>query len=92
MHRFLGGIFLSVALVSPVVFPVAMKAEHHIKRYYDRDARDWHEWNEAEERAYRRYWEDRREAHRNWERLRREEQRNYWRWRHGHPDTILYSR
>jgi type III secretory pathway component EscR len=86
MHRFLGTILLGMALMSPAV---VKGEEHHYKRYYDRDARDWHEWNEREERAYRHYMEEKRER-REWARLRRAQQREYWRWRHRHPDSMLF--
>jgi hypothetical protein len=87
MHRFMSAFLLSIALMSPV----AMRAdEHHYKRYYDRDHRDWHEWNEREDRAYHRYWEERHERQLEWARLRRERQREYWRWRHEHSDTVLF--
>ncbi len=85
MRHFIGAFLLSIALVSPMT----VKAEeHHVRRYYDRDARDWHEWNEHENRAYRRYWEEKRERQREWARLKREQQRDYWRWRHRHPETF----
>jgi hypothetical protein len=87
MHRFIGTFLLSVALISPAV---ASAEEHHVRRYYDRDYRDWHEWNEHEARAYHRYWEERREREREWARLRRAQQREYWRWRHHHPDAVLF--
>lgn len=45
MRRFISGLFLGAVLAAPVVIsPVANAKEHRIKRYYDRDSRDWHEW------------------------------------------------
>lgn len=90
MRRYLSLFLLGAALGSPA----ALKAddEHHReKRYYDRDARDWHEWNEREERAYRRYWEDRHHEYREWERSRDRDRRDYWKWRHRHPDSVLFQ-
>ena len=71
-------------LLAPVV---AMKADDHPKRYYDPYRKDYHEWNEAEARAYR-HWveEERHEHYRDWNRISKERQREYWRWRHEHPD------
>jgi hypothetical protein len=61
------------------------------KRYYDAQRRDYHEWNEHENRAYRRWAEERHEREvREFNRLNRQQQRDYWRWRHQHPDTILW--
>ena len=91
MHRFLGSLLLSITLMTPV----AMRADddhHKIKRYYDKDARDWHEWNEQEEHAYRRYLQEKRRDYHDWGRAKREEQRDYWRWRHEHRENVLPPR
>jgi hypothetical protein len=66
--------------------PLAMLADDdHRKRYYDRDRKDYHEWNEGEDRAYRFWQESRRHAYIAWERASGADQRAYWRWRHDHP-------
>jgi hypothetical protein len=67
--------------------PRALRADQDDHRYYDRDHRDYHEWNDAEARAYR-HWitEERHEQYRDWNRASRAQQREYWRWRHEHPD------
>jgi predicted acetyltransferase len=83
MRRFLTTLMLGAALCAPVV----MHAEDHPKRYYDRDKRDYHEWNETENRAYRHWLQD--ERHRTyhpWAKAGKVEQRDYWRWRHDHAD------
>src|SRR5438067_10809769 len=84
MNRLFGTLLLSASLMAPV----AIKAddEHHKvkekeKRYYDAEAKDWHEWNEREERAYRRYLEENHRAAHDWAKAKREEQREYWKWR-----------
>jgi len=56
------------------------------QRIYDRDRKDYHDWNESEDRAYRRYWQGRHRAYRDFSRLNRREQSHYWSWRHSHPD------
>jgi type III secretory pathway component EscR len=94
MRRFLSGFVLSAALMAPVV--MTARAEERrivVKRYYDRDNRDWHEWNENEDRAYRHYLMEQRREYRPWPEVRRrEEQREYWRWRHQHPDSVIIER
>jgi hypothetical protein len=79
--------FVAILLLSgSLLMPLASFAEEH--RYYDRDHRDWHPWNQNENRAYR-HWlmEERRERQfREYRRLRAERQREYWRWRHEHSD------
>ena len=57
----------------------------HDHRYYDREHRDYHEWNEREARAYHRYWQERHEREIAWERAKERQRRDYWRWRHEHP-------
>jgi hypothetical protein len=82
MKRLIGTLLLGASLMAPVA---VFAADH---RYYDRDHRDWHEWNENENRAYR-HWlmEERREhQYREYRRLSAERQREYWRWRHEHTD------
>ena len=88
MHRYLSTALLSAALLMPTV----VRADEHPRRYYDRDRRDWHEWNEREEQAYRHYLQERNREYREhqWERARREQQREYWRWRHEHPNSLLW--
>lgn len=80
MKRLVAVLLLSGSLLMPLA---GFAAE---RRYYDRDHRDWHAWNENENRAYR-HWlmEERRERqYREYRRLRAERQREYWRWRHEH--------
>ena len=84
MRRYLGAILLSGFLLSPAI---AMADDHHDSRYYDRDRRDYHEWNEREQRAYRHWLEqERHRTYHDWERASARERREYWRWRHAHPD------
>jgi hypothetical protein len=93
MRRFLGAFLLSAVLVTPIVLR-ADDDDHHranrAQRYYDRDARDWHEWNGREQEAYRHYLEEQHREYRDWARIKRREQDDYWRWRHTHPDTVIF--
>jgi type III secretory pathway component EscR len=94
MSRTLSALILGAVLCAPVTV-VRADDEHHeqerAKRYYDGDKKDYHEWNEHENRAYRRWLEERHERdNREFTRLKREQQREYWRWRHEHPDTALW--
>ncbi len=81
MRRTLCGLLL----LGTSIFSVGLDGQVRPHRYYDRDARDWHEWNEKESRSYRRYMAERRARYREYARLKRAEQRAYWRWRHSHP-------
>lgn len=84
MKKLVGLLILGTQLL----VPAAMRADHDDHRYYDREHRDYHARNEAENRAYR-HWlmEERREhQYREYNRLNAERQREYWRWRHEHMD------
>jgi hypothetical protein len=89
MYRYLSGLILGVALLAPV----ALRADdddhrrERVRRYYDRDARDYHEWNDNESRAHRRYLQEQHREYREFHRSSREQQREYWRWRHLHRDN-----
>jgi hypothetical protein len=102
MQRFqvLGGLLLGAALIAPV----AMNAQDEekkktttttttttteTKRYYDSDEKDYHVWNDMEDRAYRMYLEEKRRDYVEFPKVKVTEQREYWRWRHGHPDTVI---
>ena len=93
MRRIASMLLLGLALGSPT----ALLAKHHDRdkherdryanqRYYDPYRRDYHEWNEQEDRAYRRYLEEQRREYRDYEKLNRKQQRDYWKWRHEHAD------
>jgi type III secretory pathway component EscR len=85
MRRYLGALLLSSAICAPQV----VKGDEHDrreKRYYDRDARDWHQWNDNEDRAYRHYLQETHREYRHFARASRRERQEYWRWRHSHVE------
>ncbi len=87
MHRYLSLFLLGAALLAPV----AVRADNHnqTKRYYDRDGRDYHEWNQNEQRAYNRYLEEQHRRARIELSNRRRDQQQYFKWRHSHSDALL---
>jgi len=89
MFKWTGMILLSAGLMLPLAAqPQRDHDDEH--RYYDRDRKDYHEWNEGEQRAWRRYWEERHREALEWRRANEEQRREYWRWRHEHPDRLLW--
>src|SRR6266849_8368393 len=56
-------------------------------RVYDRDHRDYHNWDDREDRAYRRYYVVQRRTYREYDKQNSKAQRKYWKWRHTHPDN-----
>jgi len=87
MHRYLAVFFLSTALFAPIsVRADDNHADRQSKRYYDRDARDWHQWNDTEDHAYRRYLTDNHKKDHDFAKANRAEKKGYFKWRHDHPD------
>ena len=81
----LAGVLMSAALIAPVA---GMADDHHReRRYYDRDGRDYHYWNDDEDRQYRGYLVEQHRVYVPFPKVRVTQQREYFRWRHEHPDT-----
>jgi hypothetical protein len=89
MHRTLSVFFLSACLF----LPVALKADDHQndRRYYDRDHKDYHTWNNQEDKAYRVYLGEQHRDYREFNRENRTRQTEYFRWRHDHPDSTIFK-
>ena len=85
-----GGLLACAALAVP---PSARAddRERHERRYYDRDARDYHQWDDHEDRAYRLYLQEQHREYRDFNREKRERQQRYFRWRHEHPNHVLFK-
>jgi hypothetical protein len=60
-----------------------MRAEDHDRRYYDRDGQ--------EDRIYRVYLGEQHREYRDFRRVKVVQQRKYFRWRHDHPDNVLFK-
>jgi hypothetical protein len=97
MSKFTAAIMLCAGLTLPLAAAPQhdrddeRREEHHERnRYYDQDRKDYHEWNEAESRAWRRYWEMERRPYTDWQAAKAEQRAAYWRWRHNHPDSVLW--
>lgn len=93
IRRFAIAIPFCFALATPVVTPIALAAPvqdrddhdrddraHH--RYYDPEHRDYHEWNNTEQRYWRDYWVYEHHPYIDWDRASDEQRRAYWHWRH----------
>ena len=93
LQRYVGSFLLGASLLAPLGIKAAGPmpspgADEHVRRYYDREHKDWHNWDEHEAAAYRHWWMEERREHeyREYERLERRRQAEYWRWRHEHSD------
>ena len=81
----ISSLFLTTALLAPAAIR-ANAAPQISVRVYDRDHRDYHNWNDNEDRSYRVYLGERHREYHPYAELRAKEQRAYWNWRHRHPD------
>jgi hypothetical protein len=86
LNRYLGSLLLAAAVVAPTFVVSTAQAQDVNVRVYDRDHHDYHNWDDHENLAYRRYLEENHREYRDYNRQNRRDQRAYWNWRHGHPD------
>jgi hypothetical protein len=88
IKRTIGLFVLAGAIMAPAAMIAAPKPQDASiqVRVYDRDHRDYHNWDDREDHAYRRYYSERHKHYRQYDKQRAREQRNYWKWRHNHPD------
>ena len=84
---------LSAAAVFLTAAPVMAddRDDHHAKRYYDKDHRDYHAYSNQEDRAFRIYLAEQHRDYREFRRENRAEQQRCFRWRHEHPDHMLFK-
>ena len=59
---------------------------HHL---YDRRHKDYHDFDEHEDRAWHVYWQQRHRSYVDWDRASERQRQDYWNWRHEHSDAVL---
>lgn len=78
----LAGMCMAASLIAPVV---VMADEHHReKRYYDRNGRDYHYWNDGEDRNYRAYLVEQHREYVPFATVNVRRRQEYFRYRHEH--------
>jgi hypothetical protein len=91
-RRYLSSLFLAAALLASAASMAKAgnqddrRYDNDHVRYYDRDHRDYHNWDDREDRAYRRYLVAKHRAYRKFNRTSNRVHRDYWNWRHSNPD------
>jgi hypothetical protein len=102
MHRgdryFLSSLFLIAALAPPSAIRAAARPQETDVKETTVETirtaigsttvrtRDYHNWHDNEERAYRGYLEENHRGYRPFAETNSKTQRAYWNWRHSHPD------
>jgi hypothetical protein len=87
-HRYIASLFLTAALAVPVAIMAAAEPQNASVqvRIYDRDHKDYHNWDDREDHAYRGYLTEQHQTYRVYSKQNRNTQKQYWMWRHSHPD------
>jgi hypothetical protein len=88
-HRYIASLFLTAALVAPVTIlaaPAPQEASVQI-RVYDRNHKDYHNWDDNENRAWGQYQTEHHKNSHEFSKANKREQGQYWNWRHAHPDN-----
>ena len=88
IDRYIHSLLLAAAIAAPTAIMAEPKPqESRVQvRVYDRDHRDYHNWDDHEDRAYRGYLTERHRSYREYDQQHEREQRRYWKYRHNHPD------
>jgi hypothetical protein len=87
-HRYIASLFLTAALAAPVsVMGAGIPQEAGVQvRVYDRDHKDYHNWDDNENRAWGTYLTENHKDSHDYSKSNKKEQSRYWNWRHAHPD------
>jgi hypothetical protein len=68
-HRYFASLFLAAAIAAPLSVVAAAPQDASVQvRVYDKDHRDYHNWDDREDRAYRGFLTERRETYREYNR------------------------
>jgi hypothetical protein len=88
--RILSSLALAAALAVPASFLIVSslhgQVEIKIGKVYDRDHKDYHNWDANEDKAYRGYLVEQHREYVPYAKMKRTDQTGYWNWRHAHPD------
>jgi hypothetical protein len=88
-HRYIASLFLTAAIAAPVAI-MAVPAPQEVKvqlRFYDKHHKDYHNWDDNENRNWERYNSENHRKSREFSKEHQREQQKYWNWRHSHPDN-----
>jgi hypothetical protein len=78
--------FLAVAILAPAAIRANAATPQVVVRVYDRDHRDYHNWDDREIHSYGIFRADHPKYNVTFSRTSRRQQREYWNWRHAHGD------
>jgi hypothetical protein len=82
-HQYIAAFLLAAGLATT---PLALADDHDNHRYYDKNHKDYHQWNENEGRSYSVFLNENHIKVHVFSKAKPAEQQQYWNWRHEHPD------
>jgi hypothetical protein len=87
-HRYIASLFLTAALAaSGSIVAAATPQEASVQvRIYDRDHKDYHDWDDHENQQWGVFLSENHRKHHEFSKAKKREQSEYWNWRHAHPD------
>jgi len=83
----LGGLIMAASMIAPVAVMAAGDHRGEV-RYYDRDGRDYHNWNGEEDRHYRVYLVEQHRTYVPFVKVNVRRRQEYFRYRHEHGFKI----
>jgi hypothetical protein len=78
--------FLTAAIVAPAAVRANAAPQSVTVRVYDRDHKDYHNWDDREGQSYERFRGEHPKYNVTFSKTNRRKQKEYWKWRHEHPD------
>jgi hypothetical protein len=86
-HRYITALFLTAALAAPVSIMAAPGPQISIQfRAYDRQHKDYHNWDNNEEQTYRGYLSEQHQNYRAYPKQSHKRQNQYWTYRHSRSE------
>jgi len=82
----ISSLFLSAALVAPVAITANAAPQSVSVKVYDRDHKDYHNWDDHEAKSYETFRGDHPKYNVTFGKTKHSQQKTYWNWRHEHPD------
>jgi len=82
-HRYIASLFLTAALAAPLSIMAAPEPQASVQfRAYDKQHKDYHNWDNQEDQVYRNYLTEQRQPYRAYPKQSHKTQNEYWNYRH----------
>jgi hypothetical protein len=87
-NRYITSLFLTTALAAPgaLMASPTPQEDHNQNRVYGKEPKDYHNWNDNENKAWGQYLSDNHKSSHEYSKPNKKEQSEYWNYRHTHPD------